>query len=338
MGRHSVPEGGAPEGGSAPYERFTSETPNDSMETILIPAIPAFEEPDDLEEPEREAAPLRRRKQPLGPAIRNYIGVIAILVWGLAPFYWMVVTAFRDSAYTFSTTPWPTHLTLDNFRDALSTETGNDFLGAIGNSMIIGAVTTAVALALGVFTSYALARIEFRGKYLVVGVILGASMFPTVALVTPLFQLFSDLGWIGQYQALIIPNISFVLPLTVYTLTSFLTDLPWELEEAARIDGATRGQAFRMVLLPLAAPALFTTAILAFIATWNEFLLASLLSNERTEPVTVAIARFEGPDAFSQPYAAIMAAGTLVTVPLVIMVLIFQRRIVSGLTAGGVKS
>ncbi|MFD4294712.1 carbohydrate ABC transporter permease [Rhodococcus sp. NPDC058532] len=305
------------------------------METTVIPAIAVLEEPD-LEVPETAAAVRRRR--PLGPAVRNYVGVIVILVWGLAPFYWMVVTAFRDSAFTFDTTPWPTHLTLDNFRDALATDKGNDFLAAIGNSMIISAVTTAVALLLGVFTAYALARIQFRGKYVVTGIILAASMFPTVALVTPLFQLFSDIGWIGQYQALIVPNISFVLPLTVYTLTSFLSDLPWELEEAARIDGASRGQAFRLVILPLAAPALFTTAILAFIATWNEFLLASLLSNDSTEPVTVAIARFEGPDAFSQPYAAIMAAGTLVTIPLVIMVLIFQRRIVSGLTAGGVKS
>lgn len=273
-----------------------------------------------------------------GPQARTYLGVVVILLWGLAPFYWMVVTAFRDARYTFDTTPWPTHVTLDNFRNALATRAGNDFLGAIYNSLVIGAATTAIALTLGIFTAYALARIDFRGKYVVVGVILGASMFPGVALVTPLFQLFSEIGWIGGYQALVIPNISFVLPLTVYTLTSFFADLPWELEEAARVDGATRAQAFRIVILPLAAPALFTTAILAFIATWNEFLLASLLSSRSTEPVTVAIARFAGDNPFIQPYAAIMAAGTLVTIPLVVMVLVFQRRIVSGLTAGGVKS
>ncbi|NLE82533.1 MAG: carbohydrate ABC transporter permease [Rhodococcus sp.] len=284
----------------------------------------------------REDPPVHRR--PIGPILRTYGGVILILVWGLAPFYWMVVTAFRSVDYTFDTTPWPTHVTLDNFREALSTEKGNDFLGSIVNSLIIGTVTTAVALMLGIFTAYALARIEFRGKYLVTGVVLAASMFPGVALVTPLFQLFGELNWIGQYQALIIPNISFVLPLTVYTLTSFMSDMPWELEEAARVDGATRAQAFRLVILPLAAPALFTTAILAFIATWNEFMLSSQLSNRATEPVTVAIARFSGGDAFTQPYTAVMAAGTLVTVPLVIMVLLFQRRIVSGLTAGGVKS
>lgn len=284
----------------------------------------------------REGAGGRRRSR--WPAVRGYLGVAAILVWGLAPFYWMVITALRAPAHTFDITPWPTHPTLENFRNALSTENGNNFGRALTNSLIIGAGTTAAAVLLGVFAAYALARIDFRGRYLAVGLILGASMFPVVALVTPLFQLFTELDWIGHYQALIIPNISFVLPLTVYTLTSFFGELPWELEEAARIDGASRAQAFRLVLLPLAAPALFTTAILGFIAAVNEYLLANLLSSDKTEPVTVAISRFTGNDPHVVPYAAIMAAGTIVTVPLVIMVLLFQRRIISGLTAGGVKS
>lgn len=272
-----------------------------------------------------------------GAQARTYVAAAFILVWGLAPFYWMIVTAVRDSKQVYDTTPWPTQLTMQNFKDALSTSTGNDFLGALQNSLIIGAATTVVALIIGIFAAYALARLDFRGKGLVAGLILAASMFPAVALVTPLFQLFTDLGWIGQYRALVIPNISFVLPLTVYTLTSFFRDLPWELEEAARIDGATRWQAFQKVLLPLAAPAVFTSAILAFIAAWNEYMLASLLSRETTEPVTVSIARFTGVDPYSPPYAAVMAAGTIVTIPLVIMVLVFQRRIISGLTAGGVK-
>ncbi|AKK08039.1 carbohydrate ABC transporter permease [Corynebacterium testudinoris] len=270
--------------------------------------------------------------------IGHYLGVLFIMFWGLAPFYWMVVVVLRDKAYTFDTTPWPTHVTLDNFRDALATDKGNDFLGAIGNSLFISLTTTALAVAVGVFTAYALARLNFPGKGIVTGIILAASMFPGIALVTPLFQLFGNLGWIGEYRAMIIPNISFALPLTIYTLVSFFRQLPWELEEAARVDGASRGQAFRLVLLPLAAPALFTTAILAFIATWNEFMLARQLSTTATEPVTVAIARFSGPSAFEYPYASIMAAGALVTIPLIIMVLIFQRRIVSGLTAGGVKA
>lgn len=271
--------------------------------------------------------------------IRMYIGLAVLVLWGLAPFYWMVVTAFRDVGYTFDSTPWPTHVTLDNFRTAFSTTRGNHFGAALVHSVIIGIVTTAVAMLVGVFASYALARLNFPGKYAVLGVILGASMFPGVALVSPLFQMFSNLGWLSgaNYQALIIPNISFALPLTIYTLTAFLAEMPWELEESARIDGCTPGQAFRKIMLPLAAPGLFTTAILAFIASWNEYLLAQQFSTNQTQTVTVAIAQFTGAQPHQEPYTAVMAAGTIVTVPLIIMVLVFQRAIVSGLTAGGVK-
>jgi multiple sugar transport system permease protein len=285
----------------------------------------------------KPALQLRRPKGRTAAMVRTYIGVAIIVVWGLAPFYWMVVTSFRDVAYTFDNTPWPTHVTLDNYITAFSTRLGNHFGQALLNSLIIGGVTTIVGLAAGVFAAYALSRLNFRGKYLVLGFILGASMFPLVALVTPLFQLFTDIHWIGTYQALIIPDISFVLPLTIYTLTAFFNEMPWELEEAARIDGATPGQAFRKVILPLAAPGLFTTAILAFISAWNEFLLASQLSDDSTQPVTVAIASFAGAQPHQEPYTTVMAAGTIVTVPLVLLVLLFQRQIVSGLTAGGVK-
>ncbi|GGC95959.1 ABC transporter permease [Tersicoccus solisilvae] len=269
--------------------------------------------------------------------IRTYISAVIILVWCLAPFYWMVVTAFRDVNFTFDNTPWPTHVTLDNFRAAFDESTGNHFLLALGNSLLVSTVTTVISLIVGVFAAYALARLNFRGKFLILGFILGASMFPGVALVTPLFQLFTKIEWIGTYQALIIPSISFVLPLTVYTLTSFFREMPWELEEAARMDGCTPGEAFRKVIMPLAAPAVFTTAILAFISAWNEFLIASQLSNEATRTVTVAIAYFAGAIPRQEPYTTVMAAGTIVTIPLVILVLIFQRRIVDGLTAGGVK-
>ncbi len=271
------------------------------------------------------------------PAVRSYLGIALIVIFCLAPFYWMVVTAFRQVGFTFDTTPWPTHVTLDNFRTAFSTSLGNHFARALVNSVIIGVCTTILAVIVGVFAAYALARLDFRGKFVVLGVVLGASMFPGVALLTPLFQLFTNIHWIGGYQALIIPDISFALPLTVYTLTAFFAEMPWELEQAALVDGASPGQAFRKVILPLTAPGLFTTAILAFIAAWNEFLLASELSNDRTQPVTVAIAQFTGSQPHQEPYTAVMAAGTIVTIPLVILVLILQRRIVAGLTAGGVK-
>lgn len=280
--------------------------------------------------------PHRRRPFDWASA-RSYVGIALIVIFCLAPFYWMVVTAFRDVGYTFDTTPWPTHVTLDNFRTAFSTSLGNHFGRALINSVIIGVFTTILAVLAGTFCAYALSRLEFRFKFVVLGLILGASMFPGVALLTPLFQLFTNIHWIGQYQALIIPDISFALPLTVYTLTAFFAEMPWELEEAAVVDGCTPGQAFRKVLLPLAAPGLFTTAILAFISSWNEYLLASELSGDKTQPVTVAIAQFTGSQPHQEPYTAVMAAGTIVTVPLVILVLILQKRIVAGLTAGGVK-
>jgi multiple sugar transport system permease protein len=266
------------------------------------------------------------------------IAVIAVIViWCLAPFYWMLVLSFRDPAYTFSTTPWFTHLTGSNFKYAFNTNY-NPFGRSLVNSLLIGAVVTAIAMIIGVFAGYALARLVFRGKGLVLAAILGASMFPGVAILTPIFQLFSGFHWLGHYQALILPQISFSLPLAVYTLTSFFADMPWELEEAARVDGCTPGQAFRKVILPLAAPAMFTTAILVFLASWNEYLLSSVLSNNngKVAPSTVAIANFTaGPHIV--PYTQTMAAGIVVTVPLVLVVLLFQRRIVSGLTAGGIK-
>jgi multiple sugar transport system permease protein len=266
------------------------------------------------------------------------LAVIALIIfWCLAPFYWMLVLSFRATAYTFDTTPWFTHLSWSNYRYAFDT-TDNAFGRSLINSLIIGAVVTFLAMTIGVFAGYAMARLSFRGKGAILAAILGASMFPGVAILTPLFQLFAGWGWLGTYQALILPQISFSLPLAVYTLTSFFSDMPWELEQAARVDGATPGQAFRLVIFPLAAPALFTTAILVFLASWNEYLLSSVLSNgnKNVEPSTVALANFTaGPHVV--PYTQTMAAGVVVTIPLVIVVLLFQRRIVSGLTAGGVK-
>jgi multiple sugar transport system permease protein len=268
---------------------------------------------------------------------RTYVAAVVIVLWCLIPAYWMVVTSFREVGFTYDTTPFFSHVTLDNYATAFSTDLGNHFGRALVNSLIIATATTVVALLVGVSAAYALARLDFRGKYLVLGFILAASMFPGVALVTPLFQLFTNLNWIGTYQALIIPDISFVLPLSIYILVSFFREMPWELEESARIDGCTKSQAFRKIIMPLAAPGIFTTAILAFIAAWNEFLIASQLSNDVTQPVTVAIASFTGSQPHQEPYTAVMAAGTIVTIPLVIMVLIFQRQIVAGLTAGAVK-
>ena len=284
-----------------------------------------------------DAVPARPRRQFRWGPVGTTAVMVLVVLWCLLPFYWMLVLAFRDPAYTFDTTPWFAHTSFSNFRYAFNTAY-NQFGRSLLNSLLIGAVVTLVAMVVGVFAGYAMARLAFRGKGLVLAAILGASMFPAVAILTPLFQLFTSFGWLGTYHALILPQISFSLPLAVYTLTSFFADMPWELEQAARVDGATPGQAFRLVIFPLAAPALFTTAILVFLASWNEYLLTSVLSVGKTSvaPSTVAIANFTaGPHII--PYTQTMAAGIIVTVPLVIVVLLFQRRIVSGLTAGGVK-
>jgi len=283
------------------------------------------------------AVPERPRRKIRWGHVGTITVMTIIIVWCLAPFYWMLVLSFRDPAFTFETTPWFSHVTLSNFKYAFN-PTYNPFARSLVNSLIIGTAVTVISMIIGVFAGYALARLVFLGKGFVLAAILGASMFPGVAILTPLFQMFTNFGWLGTYQALILPQISFSLPLAVYTLTSFFADMPWDLEEAARVDGATPGQAFRLVILPLAAPAMFTTAILVFLASWNEYLLSSVLYNgvTRVEPSTVAIANFTaGPHIV--PYTQTMAAGLVVTVPLIIVVLLFQRRIVTGLTAGGVK-
>ena len=238
----------------------------------------------------RERVPSQNPPRGNGQRLRTGISAAVIVIWCLAPFYWMVVTAFRDVGFTFDTSPWPTHVTLDNFKTAFCTDLGNHFGQALLNSVFIGAIVTVIALIVGVFAAYALARLTFRFKGLVLGVILGASMFPGVALVTPLFPLFTDLGWMRRLPG---PDPA------EHLVRAPVDDL--------RVDGVLRGdavgpggggsdrrlhegQAFRKVILPLAVPGIFTTAILAFIASWNEFLLASQFSTTKSQPVTVAIA------------------------------------------------
>jgi multiple sugar transport system permease protein len=263
------------------------------------------------------------------------LGVAFIAVYCLAPFYWMIVSSLKANPL-LDTALWPKNPSLVNYREVFSSQ--NNFQYALRNSVIIAGTTTILALLIGVFAAYALARLQFRSKMIVLGAVLATAMFPLIAVLTPLFQLFSNLGWIDTYPPMIISDISFTLPLSIYVLTTFFAEMPWELEMAAKVDGATPGQAFRKVIIPLAAPGVFTSAIIVFIAAWNEFLIAYTMTQTlASEPVTVAIAKFTGASKFEQPFGTIMAAGVLVTIPLVIMVLFFQRRIVAGLTAGGVK-
>ncbi|WP_238016942.1 carbohydrate ABC transporter permease [Dactylosporangium sp. AC04546] len=264
------------------------------------------------------------------------LGLALLTVYSLAPFYWMVVSSLRGEQDILSNAPLPAAPTLANYADVLG---GNArFLLALRNSAVIASVTTLLALVMAVSAAYALARLRFRGKGLVLGTVLSAAMFPGISLVTPMFKLFSDWGLIDTYPALVVPDLSFALPLAVWVLTSFFIDLPWGLEEAAQIDGCSRPQAFRRVILPIAAPAVFTTTILVFITVWNEYLVASSMSlTSDASPVTVAIARLAGSSQFQQPFGQQMAAGVVVCVPIVLVVLLFQRRIIAGLTAGAVK-
>jgi multiple sugar transport system permease protein len=264
------------------------------------------------------------------------IGIALIIIYCLAPFYWMIVSSFRRQSDTFSNSPLPIPFSTDNYESAF--DPINGFGRSLVNSLIVAGTTTILVLIIGILTAYALARLEFRFKNVALGIIIATSMFPGITLLVPLLQLFTDIGWINTYQAMIVPSMSFALPLAVWNLTAFFRQMPYELEEAAQIDGCTPAQAFRKVILPLAAPGVFTTAIITFIAAWNEFIIAlSVINKPELKTAPVITSQFTGATNFDTPFGTIMAAGVIVTIPLVIMVLIFQQRIVAGLTAGGVK-
>jgi len=268
--------------------------------------------------------------------IASYVGIAVIVIYCLLPFYWMIVSSLRRTRDTFSNEPIPAPISLDNYESAFSPVNG--FARALLNSLIVAGTTTIFVLFVGILTAYALARLEFRFKNVALAIIITTSMFPGITLLVPLLQLFTDINWINTYQAMIVPSMSFALPLAVWNLNAFFRQMPGELEEAAMIDGCTRLQAFRRIILPLAAPGVFTTAIITFITAWNEFIIAlSMVNDKSMQTATVAISRFTGAYGFDQPFGTQMAAGVIVTVPLVVLVLVFQRRIIAGLTAGGVK-
>ncbi|MCU9994686.1 carbohydrate ABC transporter permease [Mobiluncus mulieris] len=266
----------------------------------------------------------------------SWIGILLIVLYCLAPFYWMLVSSLRKPTQIFETSLWPRELTIENYQAVFDPSRG--FMQALINSTIVSAVTTVIALVIATFAAYALARLEFRGKSVILILVVATSMFPLVAIVVPLLKLFTDWEWTNTYQAMIVPNLSFALPLAVWNLTSFFRMMPAELEQAAMVDGCTPAQAFRRVILPLAAPGMFTTAILIFISAWNEFLIAvTMINDPNIQTAPVAISKFGGVSQFETPYGSQMAAGVVVTIPLVLLVLFFQRRIVAGLAAGSLK-
>jgi multiple sugar transport system permease protein len=267
----------------------------------------------------------------------RYVAVAVIVLISLGPLYWTLATSVKSGLELDFSPPTvvPHTFSLQSYiTDLTQTPT---FIHGLINSAIISACTTILALLFGSLAAYAIARINFTGKSVVLAIILSVQMFPFIAMVGPLFVIFTGPLYIyNTYSALIIPDLVLTLPLSVWFLTSFFRDLPPDLEEAARVDGASRLRALWEVIIPLTAPGVFTVAILSFIAVWNDFLFGlTLTSDSNAQPVTVAIANFNGEH--TVPWGEIAAAGVIVMVPLVVAVLILQRRIVSGLTAGAVK-
>jgi ABC-type glycerol-3-phosphate transport system permease component len=269
--------------------------------------------------------------------IGRYLAVAAIVFLSLTPLYWTFITSVKNGVELRESPPtlFPHAIDLTNYVQVLTNSTF--FLPTLRNSAIIAVITTLVSLVFGILCAYSIARLRFFGKPLVLSIILSVNMFPFIAMVGPLFVLFTGPIYIyNTYAALIIPDLLLTLPLTIWFLNSFFRELPPDLEEAARIDGASRLRALWEVIVPLTAPGVFSVAILSFIAIWNDFLFGlTLTSDEQAQPVTVGITRFNSEHTIA--YGQLAAASIIVTIPLVILVLFLQRRIVAGLTAGAVK-
>ncbi len=267
------------------------------------------------------------------------IGMLIVLLFALVPVLWILSLSFKSPEALLDHEFISSSLTLDNY-EALFTGGINEspFIAPLINSILIALISTVIAIVLAAFCAYAIARLNFPGKAAILAGALAIAMFPAVSTIGPLFDMWRTLGIYDTYVGLIIPYLTFSLPLAIYTLVAFFREIPFELEQAAQVDGATPYQAFTKVIIPLAAPGVFTAAILVFIFCWNDFLFAiSLTSSDASRTVPAALAFFTGESQFTAPTGSIAAAAVLVTIPIIIFVLIFQRRIVAGLTAGAVK-
>ncbi|HXR29899.1 MAG TPA: carbohydrate ABC transporter permease [Solirubrobacterales bacterium] len=270
-----------------------------------------------------------------GRQVLLWVAVAAIVVFCLFPFYWLINTSLKSGADLSGAALLPPSPTSANYTSIFE---DTAFTNALRNSAIIAGSVTVLSLLIGSFAGYALARLHLPFKFLILAIVLSISTFPPIAIAAPVFELWTDIGLYNTYLGLILPSLAFGLPLTVFIMASFFHDIPRELEDAALVDGATRLQAFRKVVVPLAAPGIVTAGLLVFIFAWNEFLFAiTLTSTPERRPVPAAIAFFTGSQQFEIPLGTISAASVVVTVPLIVLVLIFQKRIVAGLTAGAVK-
>jgi len=264
------------------------------------------------------------------------IAIGVVLLYAVIPIIWIISLSLKKPGDIADRNFLPTGgVSFDNYTSIFDT---SEFTHALINSFGIAAISTVIAVVLAAMAAYALARLDFAGKALILSGSLAVAMFPPISIVGSLFNAWRNIGLFDTWPGLIIPYMTFTLPLAIYTLSAFFREIPWELEQAAQVDGATPFQAFTRVIAPLAAPGVFTTAILVFIFAWNDFLFANTLTSTnaaRTVPATLAF--FTGGSQFQDPTGQISAAAVVVTIPIIVMVLIFQRRIVAGLTAGAVK-
>ena len=269
------------------------------------------------------------------PRLGLYALAAGIVLYSVFPFYYAIVSSLKTGQQLFDPSLLPPRIRFDNYVAVLSQGV---FLRDLLNSVVVAMVVVAISLFVGVTAAYALGRVNFRGRKLLLLSVLGVSMFPQVAVLSGLFELIRALGLYNSLPGLMLAYLIFTLPFTVWVLTTFIRELPKELEEAAIMDGATPWIIVRRVFMPLLWPALVTTGLLAFIGAWNEFLYAltfTLSPEVRTVPVAIAL--LSGASQHELPWGPIMAASVVVTIPVVGLVLVFQRRIVSGLTAGAVK-
>ncbi|HYG94586.1 MAG TPA: carbohydrate ABC transporter permease [Nocardioides sp.] len=268
------------------------------------------------------------------------IGVVLILLWCLLPVAWIISMSFKDEASITNGNPGflPGDGTFAGWENYRAVWDNDQFRRAIWNSIGISLIATILSVIVATLAAYAIARLEFTGKRLVLSMALAIAMFPVVSLVGPLFDMWRAFGIYDTWPGLIIPYMSFTLPLAIWTLSAFFREIPWEMEQAAQVDGATSWQAFRKVIVPLAAPGVFTAAILTFFFAWNDFVFGiSLTSTEAARPIPASLAFFVGADPFNRPASLLAAAAVIATIPIIVIVLIFQRKIVAGLTSGAVK-
>ncbi|WGW10901.1 carbohydrate ABC transporter permease [Saxibacter everestensis] len=266
------------------------------------------------------------------------LAALFITIYALFPVAWMVSLSLKSAGDISNGSFFPTTAEWENYGLIFVGSAQELFVPALWNSIGICLIATFVAVVLATLTAYAVARLDFPGKRAILTMALAVSIFPVISIVTPLYNLWSRIGLYDTWPGLIIPYLSLTLPISIWTLAAFFRQIPWELEQAAQVDGATSWQAFRKVIVPLAMPGVFTTAIIAFFIAWNDFLYGiSLTSTTAARPVPAALSSFTGASQFEDPAGAITAAAIVVTIPVIVLVLLFQRRIVSGLTNGAVK-